>query len=231
MDWNGRQQPLVKQQLAGAPGTTNPAHLQQLLEHKRAARTHRGCDRLARAAPAAATLLERAAARGDNLGSITAALLRLLDRYGAWALQPAIVEALQRGVPHPNAVRLALERRREAAGHPPPTALVLPEHVARRDAPVRPHALDSYDRQPDSTPATSSISSTAGTARAPVLRAARWCSSQRSSNGPSCRAGASAAVACDATMNPVELDAISPSGAAAVAADRPPLDRCLVEPD
>ncbi|HOK12468.1 MAG TPA: IS21 family transposase [Ottowia sp.] len=127
----------------------NPAHLQQLLEHKRAARTHRGCDRLARAAPAAATLLERAAARGDNLGSITAALLRLLDRYGAWALQPAIVEALQRGVPHPNAVRLALERRREAAGHPPPTALVLPEHVARRDAPVRPHALDSYDRQPD----------------------------------------------------------------------------------
>ena len=30
-----------------------------------------------------ATLLERAAARGDNLGSITAALLRLLERYGA----------------------------------------------------------------------------------------------------------------------------------------------------
>ena len=46
----------------------------------------------------------------------------------------------------PLAVRLALERAREAAGTPPPVALVLPEHVARRDAPVRAHDLASYDR-------------------------------------------------------------------------------------
>jgi transposase len=123
-----------------------PAHVQRLVEHKRAARAHRACDRLAQAAPAAATLLERAAARGDNLGSITAALLRLLERWGAGALQAAILEALQRDVPHPNAVRLALERAREATGKPPPVALVLPEHVARRDAPVRAHDLASYDR-------------------------------------------------------------------------------------
>ena len=58
----------------------------------------------------------------------------------------AIGEALQRGVPRPNAVRLALERARQAAGEPPPVALVLPEHVARRDAPVRAHDLASYDR-------------------------------------------------------------------------------------
>ena len=127
----------------------NPAHLQRLVEHKRAARAHRACDRLAQAAPASATLLERAGARGDNLGSITATLLRLLQRYGAAALQLACLEALQRDVPHPNAVRLALERAREAAGQPPPVALVLPEHVARRDAPVRPHALDTYDRKQD----------------------------------------------------------------------------------
>ncbi|HSQ72072.1 MAG TPA: IS21 family transposase, partial [Rubrivivax sp.] len=127
----------------------DPAHVHKLLEHKRAARVHRACDRLAQAAPAAATLLQRAGARGDNLGSITAALLRLLDRYGAAALQPALLDALERGVPHPNAVRLALERQREASGQPPPVALVLPEHVAKRDAPVRPHALHSYDRRPD----------------------------------------------------------------------------------
>jgi transposase len=127
----------------------DPAHVQRLVERKRAARAHRACDRLAQAAPAAATLLERAGARGDNLGSITSALLRLLERYGAAALQLAILEALQRDVPHPNAVRLALERAREAAGQPPPVALVLPEHVAKRDAPVRPHDLGSYDRQPD----------------------------------------------------------------------------------
>ena len=122
------------------------AHVQRLVERKRAARAHRGCDRLSAAAPASATLLPRAGARGDNLGSITAALLRLLERWGAAALQAAITEALERDVPHPNAVRLALERAREAAGQPPPVALVLPEHVAKRDAPVRSHDLGSYDR-------------------------------------------------------------------------------------
>ena len=121
------------------------SHVQRLVEHKRAARAHRACDRLAQAAPASATLLERAGARGDNLGSITATLMRLLERWGAVALQAAILEALARGVPHPNAVRLALERAREALGQPPPVALLLPEHVARRDAPVRSHDLRSYD--------------------------------------------------------------------------------------
>ena len=121
-------------------------HVNALVDHKRTARAHRACDRLAQAAPASAILLQRAGVRGHNLGSITAALMRLLDRYGAKALQPAIHEALERDVPHPNAVRLALERAREAAGKPPPVALVLPEHVARRDAPVRAHELASYDR-------------------------------------------------------------------------------------
>ena len=122
------------------------SHVQALVDHKRGARAHRACDRLAQAAPASAELLKRAGQRGHNLGSITAALMRLLERYGAKALQPAIAEALQRDVPHPNAVRLALERAREVAGQPPPVALVLPEHVARRDAPVRTHDLASYDR-------------------------------------------------------------------------------------
>lgn len=121
-------------------------HLEALVEHKRGARAHRACDHLEQAAPASAVLLQRAGARGHNLGSITAALMRLLDRYGARALQLAIVEALERDVPHPNAVGLALERAREAAGRPPPVTLVLPEHVARRDAPVRAHGLASYDR-------------------------------------------------------------------------------------
>ena len=125
------------------------SHLQALVEHKRAARAHRACDHLAQAAPASAALLQRAGARGHNLGSITAALMRLLDRYGARALQLAIVEALERDVPHPNAVRLALERAREAAGRAPPVTLVLPEHVVRRDAPVRAHELASYDRVED----------------------------------------------------------------------------------
>jgi hypothetical protein len=126
-----------------------PAHLQALLEHKRRARAHRGCDALAQATPAATELLQMAAQRGYSLGQITAALLRLLDQYGAAALQAAVCEAVAAGVPHPNAVRLALERARERAGRPPALALALPEHVARRDAPMRTPSLAAYDRRYD----------------------------------------------------------------------------------
>ena len=126
------------------------AHIQALVAHKRAARQHRATDRLVQAAPASQNLLLRAAERGSNIGAITTGLTRLLDRYGAAELQIAIREALDRGVPHPNAVRLALERRREARGEPPPLAPSLPPRVQSRDTPVRPHALNSYDQLEDS---------------------------------------------------------------------------------
>jgi DNA invertase Pin-like site-specific DNA recombinase len=42
--------------------------------------------------------------------------MRLLDRTSAADLQLAIHEALERDVPHPNAVRLALEHRRKQRG-------------------------------------------------------------------------------------------------------------------
>jgi hypothetical protein len=149
-------------------------HIQALVAHKRAARQHRATDRLAQAAPASQALsrcrrqptrsvgrregkarlasrplLLRAAERGTNLGAITVGLLRLLDRYGAAELQVAIREALDRGVPHPNAVRIALERRREARGEAPPVATELPPNVQARDAPVQPHALETYDQLKD----------------------------------------------------------------------------------
>jgi hypothetical protein len=124
-------------------------HLQALVAEKRAARQHRATDRLAQAAPASQDLLRRAAERGTPLGGIATALLQLLDRHGAAALQAAIREALERDVPHPNAVRLALDRQREAHGTPPPVAIVLPASVQARDRPVQPHPLATYDRLKD----------------------------------------------------------------------------------
>ena len=124
-------------------------HLQALIEQKRAARQHRATDRLAQVAPASQDLLVRAAERGANLGAITNGLTRLLDRYGAADLQAAIREALDRDVPHPNAVRLALERRREQRGEAPPIDIDLPADVRARDATVRPHALETYDQLKD----------------------------------------------------------------------------------
>ena len=121
------------------------AHIQALVAHKRASRHHRATDALAHAAPAATELLQRAAARGYNLGSITATLSRLLERYGAQALQAAITEALAHDVPHPNAVRLALERAREARQENPPVLAQLSERARSLDVTVHPHALNSYD--------------------------------------------------------------------------------------
>jgi hypothetical protein len=46
-------------------------------------------------------------------------------------------------------VRLALERRREDRGLPPPVALSLPQHVQQRDNPIKPHELDGYDQLKD----------------------------------------------------------------------------------
>jgi len=123
-----------------------PTHIEALTQHKRAARGHRATNHLVLAAPACQTLLLRAAERGDNLGTITVTLMRLLERYGAAELQAAILEALERDVPHPNAVRLALERRRELRNQPPPVALNLPAHVLAKDVVVQPHNLDIYDQ-------------------------------------------------------------------------------------
>jgi transposase len=123
------------------------AHVEGLLERKREARHHRGLDYLGQASPASRLLMQRAAERGGNLGNITSHLLLLLDRYGAAELQAAIEEALASGAaPHPNPVRLALERRREARQAPPPVAIPLPEHVRKKDTLVTPHRLDIYDQ-------------------------------------------------------------------------------------
>src|ERR1700722_7397828 len=123
-----------------------PGHVEALVEQKAAARQHRATDRLVQAAPASQTLLIRAAERGANLGAITAALMRLLAQTSAAEMQAAILEALQRGVPHPNAVRLTLARRREQRGEPPPIGVALPAHLQARDTSVRPHALETYDQ-------------------------------------------------------------------------------------
>ena len=121
-------------------------HVKDLVERKAQARSQRGMSRLNQAAPASQELLNQAGARGENLGSITASLLRLIDRYGAAEVQSAIVAALARGVPHPNAVRLALETQREARQMPAPVEVQLSARVRQRDVVIHAHRLDSYDQ-------------------------------------------------------------------------------------
>lgn len=133
----------------------DPTHIEALTKHKHAAREHRGMDRLAHAAPNSQPLLVALAERGGNLGSATAALLRLLDRYGAAELENALAEALEKGAPHPHSVRLILERRCRERGDLPPVPVRLPDDPRVRDLVVTPHDLATYDSVeeiPDDTP-------------------------------------------------------------------------------
>lgn len=121
------------------------AHVQDLVLHKRRARAHRDTDRLVHALPQVQDLLTQAAKRGEPLGRIARELQELLDVHGQAQMTAAVADALGRGVPHPNAVRLALQRLRSAQT-PPPLGVALSAHAKARDIAVRPHSLDGYDR-------------------------------------------------------------------------------------
>ena len=123
----------------------DPAHLAALTAWKRDARAARGTDRLHHAVPSSATLLEGAARRGHNLGSAVAGLLRLVDTWGAAAVESAVVAALAADALHVAAVRQILGQRAQDAGTPPPLAVSLPDDPRVRDVHVRPHDLASYD--------------------------------------------------------------------------------------
>ncbi len=127
-----------------------PKHIAALVEHKRNARAHRAQDRLHHAAPGAQDLFRAVAEQGGHLGVLTRGLLKLLDAYGAEALQVAIAEALKRDTPSLGAVRQLIEQHRHARGLPPPLPVALPDDPRLKHLEVRPHRLDAYDRLHDS---------------------------------------------------------------------------------
>jgi transposase len=122
------------------------AHLDALIAHKRAARAHRGQDRLQQAAPSAKPLFLHAAERGVHLGVLTRGLLTLLDSHGASALEAAIAAALAEDSAHLGAVRHFIDSHAHARGRAPPIAVVLPADPRLHTISVRPHALGDYDQ-------------------------------------------------------------------------------------
>ena len=124
----------------------DPAHVADLVEYKRQGRRHRSMDRLHYAAPSSREMLMAVAERGGNLGSVTAGLIRLLDRFGAQEMETVIAEAVRKGTPHLAAVRQILDQRLEGKGSPPPIPVALPGDTRVRDVFVKPHSLDSYDK-------------------------------------------------------------------------------------
>jgi len=121
-------------------------HVRELVAWKSAARHHRGLDRLHHAAPHAPTFFAAVAQRGGNLGATTTGLTRLLDLYGAVALDQALAEALLANSAHLQAVRHILDQKQQARHQEPPVAVALPDNPQVRDIVVHPHDPATYDR-------------------------------------------------------------------------------------
>ncbi len=90
-------------------------------------------------------MLERAAARGQNLGSLVAKLLELLEMHGAETMEAAVAEANEHERVGHAPVRVALESRLRAQGRTPPRPVDIPDERIRNLS-VPPADLASYDR-------------------------------------------------------------------------------------
>jgi len=122
------------------------AHIQALVDHKRAGRAHRAIDRLHHAAPSAARFFKLAAERGVHLGSLTRGLIDLLDTHGAAGLEAALTAALAEDAAHLGAVRHFIDLQRAQRAARPPVAVTLPEDPRVRALTVRPHKLTDYEQ-------------------------------------------------------------------------------------
>ena len=123
-----------------------PGHIEALITRKRAARAHRGQDRLQHAASSAKSLFLRAAERGAHLGVLTRGLLQLLDSHGAQALEAAIAAALAEDTAHLGAVRHFIDAHARARGQRPPIAVSLPNDPRLQNLSVRAQPLTDYDQ-------------------------------------------------------------------------------------
>jgi transposase len=120
-------------------------HEEALLEKKRRAWGQTPSGRLTTMVPETVAFLQAAFAKGENAGSTTLKLLRLLDDYGAQALRAALREALERDTPRISSVAYLLERRRRAAKTRPPLPVDLSRRPDLANLVVRPHQAETYD--------------------------------------------------------------------------------------
>ena len=120
-------------------------HISELWKAKGKARTHRSEERLLQAIPRAGELLEALAQRQRRLALAIEHLTELWQTFGVEETSAAIAEALEKGTPHPAAVRLILDRRRQKRNAKPPLPIELPDDPRIKNLFVKPHNLANYD--------------------------------------------------------------------------------------
>lgn len=119
-------------------------HIKTLAERKRDARQHRGQDRLTRTIDCAREFLKSAAVRGYSLTSTTNQLTSLLDDYGASLLEKAMIEALAKESPHPNSVRIILQKILDERVDVPLVTFALSKDKRIAGMVIKPHSLNQY---------------------------------------------------------------------------------------
>lgn len=119
-------------------------HIKTLAERKRDARQHRGQDRLTMTIDCAREFLKMAAVREYPLTSTTNQLTSLLDDYGASLLEKAMAEALAKESPHPNSVRIILQKILDERVEAPLVTFALSKDKRVTGMVVKPHSLNQY---------------------------------------------------------------------------------------
>jgi len=120
----------------------DPAHQDAVLKLKRKAFHSTPAGRLAVAVPESEQLIQLAFAQGEQAGSQTVQLLKLLDTYGAAAMRRAVHDAIARDTPRATSVAFLL--RKQSKG-PMPIAVDLSRHPQAQAVDVKPHNLEIYD--------------------------------------------------------------------------------------
>lgn len=120
-------------------------HIKTLVERKKEARLNRGKDRLIQTIDCASEFLNAAAERGYSLRLVTGQLTSLLDDYGAALLDKAMCEALAKKVPHPNSVRITIQKLCDEHSGEPLVRVVLSSDKRVNETLIKPHSLAQYE--------------------------------------------------------------------------------------
>jgi transposase len=120
-------------------------HINNLAAKKRAASELRGRDRLRTLCSNANKFIETICLRGESIRHQTTRLNKLLDLYGAMALNEARQESMDRRAYSADAVNYLIEVKRKKKNEKPTLPIPLPDDPRIKNLQVKAHDLKPYD--------------------------------------------------------------------------------------
>lgn len=122
-----------------------PAHVEQLLERRKAALGPKRKERLASLGPEARLYLQEVARRRVDLDNEVRKLTRLLSQYGEAELKDGMAKALAQRTVGARYVRALMDQARFAQGLAEPPEPIVTGNTLADTLTVEPHPMESYD--------------------------------------------------------------------------------------